>query len=78
MKVDKDDWSTWVGQKVYKKRGGRTPKPFKSGLRFNTVHSIGVHPKLGKPTFLFEEDESYVLCRKCDLVTNEVQEKFGG
>lgn len=46
----------------------REPKPFKSGLKENTVKGIIAHPILNIPAFIFEEDDSYVECRRCKLV----------
>lgn len=40
-------------------------KPFKSGLKINTVKGVIEHPKLGIPAFVFVEDQSYVECRQC-------------
>ena len=41
-------------------------KPFKSGLLNNTVKDVIVHPILNIPAYTFEEDDSYVECRRCD------------
>lgn len=57
-------WATFVGQKVQKKSG----KPFKSKDKINTVKSFGfIHPHVGTVCFLFEEDDTYVECIKCEL-----------
>jgi len=64
---------------------GANRKPFKSGFLINTVKSVVNHPILN----VFEEDESYVECRRCfihnthqvlDLVytPDEGQECFDG
>jgi len=70
------DYTGWIGQKVRKARGhssdpnlDREPKPFKSGLKVNTVKAITKHPVLGSPAFAFEEDDSVVECRRCHLTT---------
>jgi hypothetical protein len=60
------DYFLLIGKKVTKtamKKG--TPKPFKSGLKVNTVKGIINHPQLNIPAFIFEEDNSYVECRRC-------------
>ena len=55
------DYSSWPGKKVKKV----SAKPFKSGLKVNTIKSLEKHPFLGIPAFSFVEDESLVECRKC-------------
>ena len=55
------DWIFCLGNKVCKKSG----KPFKSGIKENAVRGIVNHPELNLPAFVFEEDDSYVECRKC-------------
>jgi hypothetical protein len=57
-----------IGKQVTKLKEGRQPKPFKSGLKVNTVKGIISHPILGIPAFTFLEDESYVECRRCQEV----------
>jgi hypothetical protein len=55
-----------IGKKVRKlSRAGTEPKPFKSKSKINTVKGIIQHPILAMPAFTFEEDDSYVECRKC-------------
>lgn len=50
--------------KVRKKK-----KPFKSGLMINTVKGVIDHPILNIPAFTFHEDDSYVECRRCIVVS---------
>ena len=62
-----------IGKKVSKtspvRTSGRlTPKPFKSGSKFNTVKDVIMHPILNIPAYTFEEDESYVECRRCVVI----------
>ena len=57
------DFATWLGQKVVKTSG----KPFKSGLKTNTVRSI-TFGYANKPGFKFEEDDSIVEAFRCELV----------
>lgn len=68
------EYNEWKGQRVqktaFKKNKGSQPKPFKSGFLTNTVKDITTHPILNIPAFTFEEDESYVECRRCELVNN--------
>ena len=47
--------------KVKKKSG----KPFKSGLKINTVKDVVKHPILGTEAFSFEEDDSIVEIKIC-------------
>lgn len=67
-----DDYASYVGKRVQKTRPGREPKPFKSGLKVNTVRGVIEHPILQVPAFVFEEDDSYVACRACELAETEV------
>lgn len=53
----------FLGSRVRKEK-----KPFKSGEKVNTVAGLVTHPVLNIPAFTFEEDESYVECRRCILV----------
>lgn len=50
----------YSGTKVRKDK-----KPFKSGEKVNTVKGLITHPFLEVPAFTFEEDDSYVECRRC-------------
>ena len=63
------DYSTWVGQRVFKYRKTRTPKPFKSGHQVNTVKGITVNPNTQKVAFIFEEDDSIVDAHICQVET---------
>jgi len=63
-----EEYEQMIGQRVTKKRGGRMPKPFKSKLTINTVKGIINHPHLNIPAFTFEEDDSFVECRRCHTV----------
>lgn len=70
-----------IGKKVCKcSIGKRIPnnKTFKSGLIINTVKGITTHPTLKIPAYTFEEDDSYVECRRCDVVNEytEYQKKL--
>lgn len=51
-----------IGKKVEKFPSN---KPFKSGLKVNTVKNVITHEITGLPAFTFEEDDSYVEVRKC-------------
>lgn len=53
-----------IGKKVQKKR-----KPFKSGNKINTVKGLIFPPQLNLPAYVFEEDDSYVRCDICTIVT---------
>jgi hypothetical protein len=70
MQIDNNDYLHMIGQKVRKRsnQNNRTAsKPFKSGLRINTVKGIIEHPITKKPAFTFEEDDSCVECWICIL-----------
>ena len=65
------NYRSLIGKRVTKVSGlGRNgqplqPKPFKSGLKANTVKDVIEHPILKIPAFIFLEDDSYVECRRC-------------
>jgi hypothetical protein len=63
-----EDFLPYIGAKVSKVKESREPKPFKSGSKINTVKGVIMHPILNIPAFTFEEDESYVECRRCGVV----------
>jgi len=53
------------GKKVIKISG----KPFKSGLKVNTIKDIITHPKReGKEAYLFYEDDSFVSVEMCKII----------
>jgi len=57
-----------IGKKCTKSYGKTgNVKPFKSGLKTNTIKGVIDHPILHIPAFIFEEDDSYVECRKCKI-----------
>ena len=43
-------------------------KKFKSKLNENTVKDVIMHPILNVLAYTFEEDDSYVECRRCKLI----------
>ena len=66
-----------IGKKVWKnpRTTSRTlPKPFKSGLKVNTVSGIIQHPNQPFLAFTFEEDDSYVACHKCSIAPEKQNE----
>jgi hypothetical protein len=64
------EYAEYVGRQVHKRRSG---KPFKSGNKVNTVAGVITHPQLNIPAFTFEEDDSYVECRKCELINMDTK-----
>lgn len=51
-------------------------KPFKSGNKVNTIKGVISHPNLeGRMAYTFEEDESYVECRRCEVIVKKVEIK---
>jgi hypothetical protein len=55
-----------VGKKVEKYSG----KPFKSGIKINTVKSVINDPHLkNKKAYTFEEDDSIVTIDRCKVIT---------
>jgi hypothetical protein len=68
-----DDAKKWIGKRVVKTReNNRTPKPFKSQRKINTVKDVIEHPILKTPAFTFVEDDSYVSCLVCKLYEETV------
>lgn len=52
-----------IGLKCQKYSGrNREPKPFKSGLKINTIKGVTTNSNTGKPAYTFIEDESCVDC----------------
>lgn len=43
-------------------------KPFKSSFLLNTIKGVIDHPILHIPAYTFEEDDSYVECRRCVII----------
>lgn len=64
-----DDFKTMIGKVVTKCTGSgtRVPKPFKSGLKENTVKDVIISPYTNKLAFTFIEDDSCVNCDICYL-----------
>ncbi len=63
------NYELWIGRKVMKtSKNNCNSKPFKSGLKENTVKGIINHPILNVPSFTFLEDDSFVECNRCKLV----------
>lgn len=64
-------YSENIGKRVRKvSKNGLQPKPFKSGFKINTISGVIVHPILNIPAYTFVEDDSYVECRRCELIEN--------
>ena len=62
-------YSSYVGFRCTKGHNEASePKPFKSGYKVNTIKGVIDHPKLHIPAYTFEEDESYVECRRCVIL----------
>ena len=67
---DLEEFKKYIGKKVKKchvrkKRNKPYRKKFKSGLYENTIKDVIIHPILNIPAYIFEEDDSYVECRRC-------------
>ena len=54
-----------IGKRVIKDKSG---KPFKSGQKTNTIKDVVFHDFIGVPAYTFEEDGSYVECRRCEII----------
>jgi hypothetical protein len=63
-----------IGKKVTKCSIGeqkRNGKKFKSGLLENTIKDVVIHDFINEPAYTFEEDESYVECRRCKIISHD-------
>lgn len=67
-------FQNFIGKKVTKfSKASSKVKPFKSGLKVNTVRGVVPHPEQtalrGETVwaFVFVEDDSYVACHICRL-----------
>ncbi|MDA3780199.1 MAG: hypothetical protein PF487_08310 [Bacteroidales bacterium] len=63
------NYETNIGRRVNKPKSG---KPFKSGFLINTVKGVINHPILNIPAYTFEEDDSYVECRRCGVIATAI------
>jgi hypothetical protein len=43
-------------------------KPFKSTFKTNTIKGVINHPHLNIPAYIFHEDDSYVECRRVEII----------
>lgn len=72
------DYEPNIGRKVCKttcKKHG-DPKPFRSGNKVNTVKGVIMHPTMNIPAYTFVEDDSYVECRRCNLIDKKEKTTF--
>jgi hypothetical protein len=64
MVIETEIYEGYIGRKCIKK----SPKPFKSGGKTNTIKAVINHPHLNIPAYIFYEDDSYVECRRVDIL----------
>jgi hypothetical protein len=67
-----EDFEKHIGKKCTKMSVSNfnyTPKPFKSGEKINTIKGVINHPHLNIPAYIFIEDDSYVECRRIEILT---------
>lgn len=65
-KVPIETFQINIGKRTHKtSKNNSEPKPFKSGQKINTIKGVIEHPILKIPAYTFEEDDSYVECRRC-------------
>jgi hypothetical protein len=64
-----------IGKRVHKHKSG---KPFKSWQKINTVKGVIDHPEINVPAYTFEDDDSYVECRRCEVVKTYFQNFTNG
>ena len=75
MEITTTDFNVNIGKKCVKKpineesEDSYKQKPFKSGLKTNTIKGVIDHPQLpGKLAYTFFEDDSYVEVRRCKII----------
>jgi len=80
--MDVEQFEANIGKKCKKRPlddkniGKYKLKPFKSGLKVNTISGVIPHPKLeGRMAYTFDEDESYVECRRCEVIKLKIKIK---
>jgi len=54
----------FIGKKVRKISG----KPFKYGGKISTVRGVVTNPHTGRDAYTFDEDDSYVECKRCLVI----------
>jgi hypothetical protein len=62
--MDAKFYEQYIGRKCKKK----SPRPFKSTFKTNTIKGVVNHPHLNIPAYVFCEDESYVECRRVEIL----------
>lgn len=67
FEVSREYAELMIGQRVWKNKpkSKSEPKPFKSGLKVNTVKGVIQHPFIDCLAFTFEEDDSFVAVHIC-------------
>jgi hypothetical protein len=70
--MEAEFYEEYVGRRCTKKSINGdvryNPKPFKSGAKINTIKAVIVHPHLNVPAYVFHEDDSYVECRRVEIL----------
>ena len=70
--MDVNFYEQYIGRKCKKKSisGDKNYKvrPFKSTFKTNTIKGVINHPHLNIPAYVFCEDESYVECRRVEIL----------
>ena len=59
-----ENYEKYIGRECKKK----SPKPFKSGSKTNTIKGVVNHPHLNIPAYVFHEDDSCVECRRVKIL----------
>jgi len=74
MRNNMIDYTQNIGKRVQKcaisHKASHKQKPFKSGQKINTIKGVIDHPILHVPAYTFVEDDSYVECRRCEVVND--------
>ena len=66
----KEECEKNIGKRCTKKNNTKK-RPFKSGFKTNTISGVINHPILNIPAYTFVEDDSYVECRRCEIIEKQ-------
>ncbi len=66
------DYEKYIGKQCRKKSINGIKhykvKPFKSTFKTNTIKGVINHPHLNIPAYIFHEDDSFVECRRVEII----------
>ena len=70
--MDAANYEQYIGKQCRKKSINGVKyykvKPFKSTFKTNTIKGVINHPHLNIPAYVFHEDDSYIECRRVEII----------